>query len=93
MYYSVINGPELMELQNDSTVNVQAIKRTLMMVPMQNKKQKKKTLDWAVLQDVTTVDSALIEVTRRLKVLYRTRQTNIPHTASCRCKLIYYQKK
>lgn len=40
MYYSVINGPELMELQNDSTVNVQAIKRTLMMVPMQKKKKK-----------------------------------------------------
>lgn len=91
MYYSVINGPELMELQNDSTVNVQAIKRTLMMFPMQKKKKKK--LDWAVLQDVTTVDSALIEVTRRLQVLYRTRQTNIPHTASCWCKLIYYQKK
>lgn len=66
MYYSVINGPELMELQNDSTVNVQAIKRTLMMVPMQKKKIK---LDWAVLQDVTTVDSALIEVTRRF--IYR----------------------
>lgn len=40
MYYSVINGPELMELQNDSTVNVQAIKRTLMMFPMQKKKKK-----------------------------------------------------